>query len=363
MAKGKQEAIMDDLAAIQAPDDSEIKVYIMKLFRNGFQLAASAANSSLASTSSINSSTLTMSASRASKQQRTSTGGASTSDQIMAVFRKINSADSSVSKEGVRELYDLKQQHPDIDIDKYCRGTSSRLKSYVDEQLRLIEQERSPPSSSSSSSGGGGGGGGGASSSSSSSSALGLGGSLLTTTKPRIELDNNNKPVNRRADDIMKTIADWKSKTQLNKLDDDDDNDENNIRTAMNSGAHHNNNNGHSDLRIANSILTGSSLLTSGIGGASTSTQRLFQAYQTNGGGSGSGAIGSSRLNLLNRPNTETSENSIKAEKYLDIVKDLKKKYTRSRTEVSDFRRTFFFKIYLCINVTFVCVLFVLFLN
>lgn len=360
---------MDDLAAIQAPDDSEIKVYIMKLFRNGFQLAASAANSSLASTSSINSSTLTMSASRASKQQRTSTGGAATttSDQIMAVFRKINSADSSVSKEGVRELYDLKQQHPDIDIDKYCRGTSSRLKSYVDEQLRLIEQERSPPSSSSSSSGGGGGGGG-ASSSSSSSSALGLGGSsstlLTTTTKPRIELDNNNKPVNRRADDIMKTIADWKSKTQLNKLDDDDDNDENNIRTA---GAHHNsnnNNNGHSDLRIANSILTGSSFLTSGIGGTSTSTQRLFQAYQTNGGGGGSGAIGSSRLNLLNRPNTETSENSIKAERYLDIVKDLKKKYTRSRTEVSDFRRQLNnLYLYLCINVICVFVCSIFFLN
>ena len=109
---------------------------------------------------------------------------------------------------------------------------------------------------------------------------------------------DSNKPVVRRADDIMKTIADWKSKTQLNKLDDDDDNDENNIRTNK----------------------TGSST-------------RLFQpSGSMNIGG---GAAGPSRLHLSRAlPIYEPPENSTRAEKYLDIVKDLKKKYTRSRTEV-----------------------------
>lgn len=104
----------------------------------------------------------------------------------------------------------------------------------------------------------------------------------------------------------MKTIADWKSKTHLNQLN-DDDNDENNIRSASalsNGGSRYN-----GDSRLNN--------MHSGSNG------RLFQP-STNG------------------PNyVPESENSIKAEKYLDIVKDLKKKYTRSRTEVRMAKLTF----------------------
>ncbi len=107
----------------------------------------------------------------------------------------------------------------------------------------------------------------------------------------------------------MKTIADWKSKTHLNKLD-DDDNDENNLRTNVR------NTYGNSDY----------SKLSSGIG--SGSSNRL---YTSNGTGSRLAT-----LNVFGNNNSSgiESENSIKAEKYLDIVKDLKKKYTRSRTEV-----------------------------
>ena len=96
----------------------------------------------------------------------------------------------------------------------------------------------------------------------------------------------------------MKTIADWKSKTHLNQID--DDNDENNIRSS-------------SALSNGNRF-TGESKINNMHGG---SNGRLFQP-STNGSGF-----------------MPESENSIKAEKYLDIVKDLKKKYTRSRTEVS----------------------------
>ena len=98
----------------------------------------------------------------------------------------------------------------------------------------------------------------------------------------------------------MKTIADWKSKTHLNQLN-DEDNDENNIRSPtsiLNNGPTRSN----GDFKLGNMH-----------GG---SNGRLFQP--------------SNGANYL-----PESENSIKAEKYLDIVKDLKKKYTRSRTEVS----------------------------
>lgn len=114
----------------------------------------------------------------------------------------------------------------------------------------------------------------------------------------------------------MKTIADWKSKTQLNTLDADVDNDENNIRG------------GGRDMRIPNSILTGASTVVG-------SSNRLFQACQMNGGAAGTSGTSTSRINLATaRGEVPASENSIKAEKYLDIVKDLKKKYSRSKTEV-----------------------------
>lgn len=90
----------------------------------------------------------------------------------------------------------------------------------------------------------------------------------------------------------MKTIADWKSKTNLNNLE-DDDNDENNLRTFKNEENRMNANSG---------------------------TARLFQKYQPNSG---------------YKPMSNDSENTIKPERYLDLVKDLKKKYTRSRTEVN----------------------------
>lgn len=38
LAKAKQGKIIDDLDSIHVPEDSEIKIYIVKLFKNGFQL-------------------------------------------------------------------------------------------------------------------------------------------------------------------------------------------------------------------------------------------------------------------------------------------------------------------------------------
>lgn len=113
----------------------------------------------------------------------------------------------------------------------------------------------------------------------------------------------------RNVDDIMKTIADWKSKTQLNILD-NDDNDENNIRSGSGMTNHYGLNNDYSKL-------------TSGVGNGSSG--RLYQGSQ-----------GGHRLTTLNTLEQNTGgQDNHKAEKYQNIVKDLKKKYTRSRTEVS----------------------------
>ena len=134
---------------------------------------------------------------------------------------------------------------------------------------------------------------------------------------------NDQKPASsRNLDDIMKSIADWKSKTHLNNIG-DEDNDENNIRSTSNFL------NGGSGLSLGESKFGGSS-------------NRLYTT------GTKLTTLGS---NGANPSNTEP-ENTIKAEKYLDIVKDLKKKYTRSRTEVSLDLKSFFNKIQMFLNLT-----------
>ncbi len=124
---------------------------------------------------------------------------------------------------------------------------------------------------------------------------------------------NEFRPSNsRNVDDIMKTIADWKSKTHLNKLE-DDDNDENNLRTVTSSSS--SNNHSGNDYSNSSNKLNGvnSFGLSSKLGNGSS---HHF-------------------ANIGNGSNVNESESSpVKAEKYLDIVNNYKKKYTRSRTEV-----------------------------
>jgi hypothetical protein len=99
----------------------------------------------------------------------------------------------------------------------------------------------------------------------------------------------------KKVDDVMRTIADWKSKTQLN-----DDNQENNLRSGVAAGSYG---------------LTNLNRLASGSNGT------LFQNTVNSGP--------SSRLF------SDDGDSGFKADRYREIVKDLKKKYTRSRTEVT----------------------------
>lgn len=113
----------------------------------------------------------------------------------------------------------------------------------------------------------------------------------------------------RNVDDYMKTIADWKSKTHLNILD-SEDNDENNIRSGTgNNSNQYGLNNDYSKL-------------SSGVGNGGSGRSYLTGSHRT------------TTLNTLENQRSDTTPDSIKAEKYQNIVNDLKKKYTRSRTEV-----------------------------
>jgi hypothetical protein len=295
LAKAKQSQIIDDLNSINVADDSEIKIYITKLFKNGFQLANNTNNSSTITNNT------SFGFTKPKETTRLNQSPQAPSDQLSLIIKKIGNSEQS--KEGLRELYDFKQQHPEIDLNKYFKNSSGKLQAYIQENLKLIEQERTGKLNGIS------------------SNLINDTSSSTTTTnnafisrnlaknamalKLDSSIDNDYKPSSnsRNVDDIIKTIADWKSKTHLNKLD-DDDNDENNLRT-VNTSSHSNN-----DYK-----LNGGSKLN-----------------QINNNGSSSSS--SHFANIGNGPNFNDTDGTVKAEKYLDIVKDYKKKYTRSRTEV-----------------------------
>ena len=130
---------------------------LFKLFRNGFQLTnnnASTNNGNLTQNTSFG---LTQTTTRKQPmspelmklnpqqqtQQHTTTNAIlprEVSDQIGLIMKKIGN--SETSKDGIHELYDFKQQNPDIDLNKYFKNSSGKLQSYIQENLRLIEIER-----------------------------------------------------------------------------------------------------------------------------------------------------------------------------------------------------------------------------
>jgi cytoskeleton-associated protein 5 len=305
LAKAKQKQILNDLQSIGVPDDSEIKIYINKLFKNGFQLSNNSNNNTTTNVSQTANNSFGLTTTKRSQQPtspefKSNPVSRETSDQLSIIIKRIGN--NETSKDGINELYDFKLQNPDIDLNKYFVKSSGKLQAYIQENLKLVEAERNAQIANKYN---------GSSSSSSSTGHF-----IKHNSQFKRSPESSSKTMsngggdghsNRNVDDIMKTIADWKSKTHLNELN-DYDNDENNIRSSTNSAF----NNGVSRYHGGGGG-TESSRLGNMHGG---SNGRLFQSSSNNG---------SSYL--------PESENSIKAEKYLDIVKDLKKKYTRSRTE------------------------------
>jgi cytoskeleton-associated protein 5 len=161
LAKAKQKQILTDLQKIGVPDDSEIKIYINKLFKNGFQLAnnnnnsTSTGNLSHMSSNMINNNNSLLGMSQFKKTAihqdnlKTSPQSPSSSntmvsreisDQLSLIIKKIGINDTS--KEGINELYDFKLQNPDIDLNKYFKNSSGKLQAYIQENLKLVEIER-----------------------------------------------------------------------------------------------------------------------------------------------------------------------------------------------------------------------------
>lgn len=132
LAKAKQGKIIEDLESINVPQDSEIKIYIVKLFKNGFQLTNSNSNGNVtnANGSGKNDSF--------GMGRPTGGDGGDKVSQLRAIVKRIS---TEQSKESLLELYHFKQQNSDVDLDKYFEKSTGKLKAYIQENLRVIEQE------------------------------------------------------------------------------------------------------------------------------------------------------------------------------------------------------------------------------
>ena len=146
LAKAKQSQIIDDLNSINAPDDSEIKIYITKLFKNGFQLSnnVSIPQSGQGLTNGNNTS-FGFTRSNGPSQTININSKSNALPDIGTIIKKISSPEHT--KEGLNELYNFRQQNPDIDLNKYFKNSSGKLQNYIQDNLRLIEAERAKSNS------------------------------------------------------------------------------------------------------------------------------------------------------------------------------------------------------------------------
>lgn len=271
VAKAKRDTVLQDLEALQIPDDSEMKAYVVKLMRNGFEVKSNPSNNTFNTSAAVGGNT---SFGFAPSSHVTSlNGGTNNISQLNVIIRKISNADQEISREGLNELYEFKKRNPEIEVNRYFKNCSGQLLAYIDENMKRIEDEKSN-------------GGIGLLQKSPSYGRLSPSRSDLVneigeTSRPSTTSSSTS---GRKITDLKRTMADWKSKTQLN--------DENMADGHLRSGGAPTN---------LNRMVSGSN------GG-------LFQASTS---GQNTRVFGNDANNVD-----------------LDKFKNILKKYTRSRTEV-----------------------------
>lgn len=139
-------------------------------------------------------------------------------DQLSVIFKKITSSEQS--KQGLEDLYDFKINNPEIDLTKYLKKSTDTFQKFIEDGLKRVSNERSQKENLenrqiTNTNGFNGNNNNNGSNSNLYHSSITTPSLNLITPSSSTALTSNN--VNRNVEDIMKTIADWKSKTHLNK--------------------------------------------------------------------------------------------------------------------------------------------------
>jgi cytoskeleton-associated protein 5 len=285
LAKAKQATILDDLASINVGDDSELSIYIHKLFKGGFQLNNS--NSGIPSSNSANA-IATSKQQQQQQQQNTSPkmarNGEKSPDKLAKFDKKLVSSiiakigEPSTSKEGLVELYELKKVHG-LDLDCFFQDKNSKLYCYIKENLEKIENQRP---------------------------------SVSIIPNNREQVDEIIRPLQTSASSsstLSSFATQQKTKIELENQQRTD----NPLHQLNNNNTSNSNTNGNSIDDLQKTIANYRSRMTN------------LERDSTNNSN-------------LSRPTPNVTvkgiENAMKAEKYMEFAENLKKKYTRSKTEV-----------------------------
>ena len=120
----KGESILSCLHRVSDPQDSELVPYIRKLINTGIGGGETASNAS-------------RDASAAKKRVARFTK--SDHEALAEIFKKIGQKE--LTKIGLQELYNFKQQNPHADLEPFLAKSSEYFRNYIERGLKNIEHE------------------------------------------------------------------------------------------------------------------------------------------------------------------------------------------------------------------------------
>merc|ERR1712223_1791801 len=147
MVKVRGDAILDHLTRINDPHTSELVAYLRKLVSNGVgKENANAASNDITRNGNNRSQIPSSIGGTGSSGGGTGNSGGkiprftkSDHDALAEIFRKIGQKE--LTKQGLQELYNFKQQNPHADLEPFLVKSSEYFRNYIERGLKSIESE------------------------------------------------------------------------------------------------------------------------------------------------------------------------------------------------------------------------------
>merc|ERR1719189_810018 len=136
MVKVRGDAILDHLTRINDPHNSELVAYLRKLVNNGVGKENANASSNDIMKNGNNKGSQIPSSNQVGKIPRFTK---SDHDALAEIFRKIGQKE--LTKQGLQELYNFKQQNPQAELEPFLVKSSEYFRSYIERGLKSIESE------------------------------------------------------------------------------------------------------------------------------------------------------------------------------------------------------------------------------
>jgi len=147
MVKVRGDAILDHLTRINDPHTSELVAYLRKLVNNGVgkENANAASNDITRNGNNRSQIPSSVGGTGSSGGGSGNSGGKiprftkSDHDALAEIFRKIGQKE--LTKQGLQELYNFKQQNPHADLEPFLVKSSEYFRNYIERGLKSIESE------------------------------------------------------------------------------------------------------------------------------------------------------------------------------------------------------------------------------